>query len=530
MSMNIKDMSLDQKIGQMLMIGFHSKKFDNHIKEMLYEHYIGNVILFSRNIGSKDEIIELTEDIQKNAMEVLGIPALISIDQEGGMVTRISNGATFLPGNMAIAATNDPKNAYIIGEIMGKELGALGINMNLAPVLDVNNNPLNPVIGVRSYGEDPKNVAEFGTNYIRALQEQGVVATAKHFPGHGDTKIDSHVDLPLVLHSMDRLEEIELYPFKAAIDSGVEAIMTAHIIFKALEHQGRPATLSHNIITGLLRNRLGFNGIVITDCMEMSAIAKYFGTANAAVMAVKAGADMILVSHTREKQIDAARAIKQAVLKGDIPIENIDMSVQRILSIKRKYSIGNYSFNGAKGLNDILGNRDHIEKAKEVSLESVTVVKDDKCLLPIKTKNILVISPEPVLMTGVEDCNTEMDSFAQALTDELGGIYSIMDINPDGDYIKNISVKAKDKELIVVGTYNANLNEGQVKLINELYKCNQNIIVVALRNPYDISKFKEIPTYICTYEYTPLSIASLIRVLAGYKMSLGRAPVTIEER
>lgn len=522
-------MTLEQKIGQILMVGFHSLQFDDHVRELLYEHYIGNIILFSRNVADKDQIANLTEEIQKNAIQATGIPAFISIDQEGGMVTRITNGVTVFPGNMAVAATSDPKNAYKIGEIMGKELRALGINMNLSPVLDVNNNPLNPVIGVRSYGENPEKVADFGISYIESLQKNRVIATAKHFPGHGDTRVDSHIDLPIIDHDMKRLQRIELHPFKAAIDIGIDAIMTAHIIFKALDPQ-TPATLSHNVITGLLRRQLGFKGLVITDCMEMKAIDTYFGTVNAAVMAIKAGADIVLISHTKEKQLGAVKAIKEAVLNGDIPIETIDRAVQRIIDIKYKYNIIDCPYPNRQVIYDTLCSREHISISKAISQKSITVIKDDKSLLPVKTRNILAISPKPTIITGVEDSDRKTQSLAEKLGDKLSCEFSTMDLNPGDDYIERIVQKAKDKELIIVGTYNANLNEGQCKLVNELYKYNENIIVVALRNPYDISAFKQIPTYICTYEYTPLSIDSLINVLVNEVQPLGKAPVTIEAR
>jgi len=527
--LDIRDMTLEQKIGQMIMVGFNSLQFDGHVKELLYDYHIGNIILFSRNVANKDQIAGLTEEIQKNAIQATGIPAFISIDQEGGMVTRITDGVTIFPGNMAVGATDDSRNAYNIGEIMGKELRALGVNMNLAPVLDVNNNPLNPVIGVRSYGEDPAKVADFGINYIKSLQKNGVIATAKHFPGHGDTRVDSHIDLPIIDHDMERLQRIELHPFKAAIGVGVDAIMTAHIVFKALDSQ-IPATLSHNVITGLLRRQLGFEGLVITDCMEMKAIDTYFGTVNAAVMAIKAGADMVLVSHTKEKQVGAVKAIKEAVLNGDIPIETIDRAVQRIIGIKSRYNIMDYPYPNRDAAYDAIGSSEHISIAESISQKSVTVIKDDKSLLPVKTKNILAISPRPVLITRVEDSDGKTQSLAEKLADKLGCEFSTMDLNPGDDYIEKTVQRAKDKELIIVGTYNANLNVGQCKLINKLYKYNENIIVVALRNPYDISAFKQIPTYICTYEYTPLSIASLINVLINEIRPLGKAPVTIEAR
>ena len=349
------------------------------------------------------------------------------------------------------------------------------------------------------------------------------MATGKHFPGHGDTEVDSHIDLPSISHPMDRLRDVELYPFKKAIDGGMDAIMTAHILFKALETEF-PATLSYNVITKTLREELGFEGIVITDCMEMKAISTYFGTPKAAIADIKAGADIILVSHTLKAQVAIVNAIENAVQKGDISMDRIDESVKRILSMKEKYCV----------LDDMAGtlgeevSQEHKVVAKDISLDSITLVKDERELLPVESNDIIAISPNPVTMTGVEDNESGTPSFAQVVAQRFGGIYSVMDVEPNESYIQAIVEKSKDKELIIVGTYNANLNTGQAKLVEELYSNNKDIVVVALRNPYDISQFKYISTYVCAHEYTPLSIRSVVEVLSGAKRPVGKLPVSLE--
>ncbi|MEQ2129008.1 beta-N-acetylhexosaminidase [Caldanaerobacter subterraneus KAk] len=523
----IEEMTLEEKIGQMLMIGFPSTFYDDHIRELVTNYKIGNVILFSRNVKDARQVMDLCADIQKEAIENTGIPAFISIDQEGGMVTRIYRGATYLPGNMAIGATKDPENAYKVGEIAGRELRTIGININFAPVMDVNNNPLNPVIGVRSYGENPEDVANFGINYIKGLQKEGVIATAKHFPGHGDTTVDSHLDLPKVNHGKDRLYEVELYPFKKAVENGVDAIMTAHILFPALEDSKVPATLSYNVLTRILREEFKFDGLIITDCMEMNAIAKYFGTQKAASMAIKAGADIVLVSHTKDLQIKAFENIKEAVERGDISVERIDESVRRILKMKEKYGLFDNPYPEKDKFDTVVGIEEHRKAAKAISLKSVTVVKDEKKLIPLKTKDILAISPETVPVSFVDDALMDRLSFARQFTSTFGGLEETISVNPNDREISVILEKAKDKEVVVVGTYNANLNEGQVKLVNALLQVNKNVIVVALRNPYDLQKFENVPTYVCAYEYTPLSVESVIEVLTGKYPALGKLPVTI---
>lgn len=254
----LNEMTLKEKLGQLLFIGFAGHEYNDHLRKIIEEYKVGNIILFTRNIDNLDQLSKLNRSLHEKIYQSTGVMPLISIDQEGGIVTRIQNTATFAPGAMTISATNSD-NAYKVGQVLGEELSYLGINMNLAPTLDVNNNPNNPVIGVRSFGDDPKRVSEFGLNIIKGIQSKGVIATAKHFPGHGDVEVDSHLGLPVVDHDKERLDQVELYPFKKVINE-VDAIMSAHIFFKAYEKESLPATLSRKVLTDLLRNKLGFNG------------------------------------------------------------------------------------------------------------------------------------------------------------------------------------------------------------------------------------------------------------------------------
>lgn len=523
-------MSLEQKIGQILMVGFPTYEYDGYINELITQYNIGNFILFSRNVKNKFQLAKLNYDIQSNVIKHIGIPAFISIDQEGGMVTRIYKDVTFLPGNMAIAATKQTLNAYKIGRVSGRELRALGININFAPVLDVNNNPDNPVIGTRSYGDNPHVVAEFGIEYIKGLQEENVIATAKHFPGHGDTSVDSHIDLPIIIHDKKRLEKVELYPFRKAIENGIDVIMSAHILFTAYEKEKLPATLSYKILTKLLREEMGFNGVIVTDCMEMNAISKYFGTANAAVMALKAGADMILISHTKKLQIEVFNKIKEAVISGEICEMRIDESVERIVNLKHKYKIFNSPYPNYESIKSVVGCEEHKKIVKEVSKSSITLLKDEKNLIPLKTNNILVISPNQNKFSDVIDNPQSELSFAKILANRFGGCDLTISINPDENMIENVLSIAEKYELIIVGTYNTSQNEGQAKLVNRILEKNQNVVIIALMNPYDILKFKNVSTYICAYEYTPLSIRSIVECLKGNFTPQGKLPVSLKWR
>ena len=293
-------MTLEEQIGQLLVVGFHGTRIPHTLRELIEHYHIGNIILFSRNIQNTHQLLELTCSLQEIAKAAgHSAPLLIMLDQENGMVRRLGLGATIFPGNMALGAIGSEQVAYDIAKATGHELRALGINMNLAPVVDVNNNPANPVIGVRSFGEDPQQVAHLAVATIKGYQAAGIISNLKHFPGHGDTSVDLHVALPTIAHTIEHLEQVELVPFKSCIQAGTDSVMIAHIYFPALmPDKILPATVSPAVIQGLLRQQLGFDGVIVSDCMEMNAIVSTIGTAQGTVMALQAGIDLVLVSHT----------------------------------------------------------------------------------------------------------------------------------------------------------------------------------------------------------------------------------------
>lgn len=522
---DLNHLTLKQKIGQMMLVGFPSAKIDAHLSELLDSYDAGNIILFSRNIENRDSLVLLVDSIQKRMIENTGIPAFLAVDQEGGMVTRLKKECTFLPGNMAFAASGT-EMTYRAGQIAGTELRALGINLNLAPVLDVNNNPSNPGIGVRSYSDDPAKVAEYGSAYIKGLQENGVAASAKHFPGKGDCEVDAHIGLPLIAHSVERLESVELLPFCCAIEAGVDAIMVSHVLFPALESERLPATLSSKIQTELLKTKMGFEGIRITDCLEMGAIADHYGTVNAAVQAVMAGADMICVCHTLETQKRCMEAIGENVLSGRIPMARIDEAVTRILRVKSKYGLFEQPLHDKEKTDMMVGCNEHKAFAEMISRKSITLVKDKEGLLPVmQGEKILALSPEAVILTGVED-DGKTTAFCECVKAKLGGDSLIIPVNPDADQVTAAARRTGDYDKVIIGTYNAMFNPGQAALVNEVMKYNQNVIAVSLRVPYDLSKYPRVPVYICAYEYTLLSVESVIHVLEGGHAT-GRLPVRL---
>ncbi|MFR8747086.1 glycoside hydrolase family 3 protein [Gemmiger formicilis] len=299
-------------IGQRLVAGFPGTAITPELVQVIRQYKIGNIILFRENISDAAQLRTLCADLTELIRRETGYDPFIMVDQEGGVVTRLSEDCVNVPGAMALASTGDPGNTYLAGKLTGAELRRLGINFDLAPSVDVNCNPANPIIGVRSYGDTPSTVVKYATGMIRGLQDGGVLCLAKHFPGHGDTSMDSHLTLPCVDKPRTELEKMELAPFRAVIDDGVPAIMTAHILFPTLDDSGVPATMSRRIVTDLLRGEMGFTGLVTSDCMEMQAVQKFFGTVNGVLAAMNAGVDLVLISHTTRLSGEAAAAAAEA--------------------------------------------------------------------------------------------------------------------------------------------------------------------------------------------------------------------------
>ncbi len=335
----LKQMNLQQKIGQLIMVAVPGKKMNRKTETILSQYLPGGVILFGYNLGKGEAVKKYISEIQSVSSRNSGIPLFLSIDQEGGRVKRLENGVTQFPGNMAAGIYNRSEKTCMMAKILGLELRDLGINMNLAPVLDVNNNPDNPVINLRSFGSDPELVSEQGKSYIRGLQDSLCIAVGKHFPGHGDTNKDSHLTLPVISYPLERLRKIEFIPFLNAIESGVECMMTAHISYPAVLKNREPATFSRRFITDILRNEMKFKGIVFTDDLEMKAISKKMKIGEAAVRSFRAGADIILISTFGNNTKEIFNSLLQSVKRGKIEMSRIDESVRRIIRMKLRYNI-----------------------------------------------------------------------------------------------------------------------------------------------------------------------------------------------
>jgi len=322
-----------QKIGQLFMVGFLGTSVTPDLASFIKEYKPGGVILFSRNLESVEQMVALTNDLQACSPHS---PLLISIDQEGGRVSRLPKGFTIFPPCDLLGRCNSTELAYAAAATIAKELRSVGVNMNMAPVLDVNSNPDNPVIGDRAFGTTPAVVCELGLATVAGLQDNKVVACGKHFPGHGDTNADSHKELPVVEALRERLEAVELLPFRRAIGQGVASLMTAHVLYRALDNE-LPATLSPTIIKDFLRQELRYDGVVLTDDLEMHAIVDHYGIEDAAVRAVLAGCDVLLICKDRDREVAAFRAVEQAVAAGAISPERLNLSAARIARLKERF-------------------------------------------------------------------------------------------------------------------------------------------------------------------------------------------------
>lgn len=520
MTYDLSKMTIEEKIGQLIMFGFQGTKVTDHARTMIETHKVGNVILFAQNCASPAQMFQMNQDLQKLAKTHLDIPMFISIDQEGGMVTRIFHGATFFPGAMTISATGQKEHAYQMGKIMGLELNALGVNMNLAPVLDVNNNPKNPVIGVRSYSDDPEVVSVFGIEFMKGLQEH-VIATAKHFPGHGDTHVDSHLALPKVDYPIERLQTVELVPFKRAIHAGIEAIMSSHIDFPAFTENGLPTTLSKKCLTGFLREELGFQGLIVTDGMEMKAIQDHYGTVEASLMAILAGANQVCICHSEVYQLEAVKRLKDAVLSGELPMEILDERVARVLSYKSKWL--NVDLNQTyQAVEPIIKDPNAKALSYKIVEKALTLVKGKA----IQTDpNALFIGVLPKATSGADDTDGLYNvlDFIQKAFPKM--TTTMLPLSPTKDDIHDVLRRATEKKQVIMCTYNGNIFKEQIELMDQLSAINIDFHVIAMRNPYDLYYAKDIKNYVCLYEYTPNSIQVLLSYLKGQVVPEGRIPV-----
>ncbi|MFC4799500.1 beta-N-acetylhexosaminidase [Neobacillus sp. GCM10023253] len=346
----ISNMSLDEKIGQMILAGISGTTMDPNAQKLISQFHVGGIIFFKNNFETPEQTVQLVNQLK--AENSSNLPLFLSVDQEGGRVTRLPGGLANFPPNGQIGQVYDPEFSYKVGTLLGQELKEFGLNLDFAPVLDINSNPNNPVIGDRSFGNNSEIVSELGIQTMKGIQSQNVIPSIKHFPGHGDTSVDSHLDLPIVNKSLKELKELELIPFERAIDDGADVVMVAHILLPELD-KTNPASMSKAIMTDLLRKQLSFRGVIITDDMTMGAITEHFDIGKAAVESVKAGSDIILVGHDYNNVVKITSSLKTAVQNGEISEQRLNESIERIIQLKRKYSINDTKVVENPNINEI---------------------------------------------------------------------------------------------------------------------------------------------------------------------------------
>lgn len=521
-------MELEWLIGQKLLLAFHGKEaLSPEIVHSIKTYHPGGISLFrSLNMGASTQVRALTNALQRFARELKLPPLIIATDQEGGQLMAFGDG-TPLPGNMALGATRSTELARRAGKVLGRELAALGINVNYAPCADVNINPQNPVVGIRSFGEDPNLVAELTAAMIEGIQSQGVAATVKHFPGHGDTASDSHHGLGTVPHSLERLNAVELVPFRSAVNVDVKLVMTAHLGIPTIDGPNAPpATLSSNVINGFLRRDLRYDGVVITDAMDMHAIHQGEFLGEESLRAVQAGVDLLLITNNPQDHARVYEALLKRARQGALTMEHLQKSVSRISRLKTWLAEHNKPF----GL-DVIQCTEHMQVANEIAEKSITLVRDEKKYLPIKLeadKCIAVIVPIPQDLTPADTSSYIQPRLADFIreyhtqTDEFK-----ISLAPDEQEIGSILEQVRNYDLIVVGTINAYSEEKQAELVRQLLKMVKPVIVIAMRLPYDLASFPDASTFVCTYSILEPSMRAGANALFGFGEMTGRLPVSI---
>ncbi|MFJ3199222.1 glycoside hydrolase family 3 protein [Streptomyces sp. NPDC086989] len=580
----VAGMSLAEKVGQLFVSRAYGHSAtdpdpadaDENLKlfgvrtaaELVARYHLGGIIYFSwaHNTRDPQQIAELSAALQRTAAgSGSGVPLMLSTDQEHGAVARIGKPATLLPGAMALGARHGAPaggpaanatsaaagagpagtgsaagnaagpdasgkggadsagiaEARRAARIAGAELAAMGIRQDYAPVADVNVNPANPVIGVRSFGSDPQAVAALVAAQVRGYQGAGVAATAKHFPGHGDTETDSHVGLPVMRHSRAQWEELDEPPFRAAVAAGVDAVMTAHIVFPALDPSGDPATLSGPIVTGILRERLGFRGVVVTDALDMAGVRQKYGDDRVPVLALKAGCDQLL----NPPDLGLAhRSVIAAVEAGELTQERIEESVLRILELKARRGLFDAAHTVAGQVGALVGIPAHLSAADEIAAGTTTLLANPVKLLPLDpatAPKVLVTGTDPASPSGTTGPPTVV------LARELTALGCRATAVPPARAV----AAAAGNAAVLVCTYNVPEGDGpQRTLVTELLATGVPVVVVAIRNPYDPARLPGCAAELATYTWTDVEMRAAARVVTGAVRPTGRLPVPVPGR
>ncbi len=541
----LQELSLEEKVAQMMMPRVYTHYIHRdtdqfqEIKEYVEDYGVGGLII---SHGDVHEVAMLLDEFQSMA----DLPLLVSADFERGVTMRIRR-ATEFPVAMAKGAAGDPGLTYRMAKATAEEARALGVHYNFAPVVDVNNNPDNPVINVRSFGEDPEMVGEMAEAYNLGLHDGGVISTGKHFPGHGDTDLDSHVDLPEITHDRDRMEEIELKPFRHTIDKGMMSVMSAHIAMPELaESPEIPATLSRSIMTDLLRSDLNFAGLLVTDSMGMAGVTQQYANDEAAVKAVQAGVDIVL---NPPEPITAIEAVTAAVRVGEIDEQEIDESVRRILSAKKTLGLHEDRHVDFNKIRDVINDPYHNELAEEIAQQSLTLVRNDDDMFPLdpdEDQTILNISLEDIDDQRINVHSPDMlapslpvrQFFNDGFSSKFGEMPTYnLDPQSNDEHIDSMMEKAEEADKILLHAYvTARSGAGELDIPDHIDKALQDLAdldtpmgVVSFGDPYFISGVPEIDAYMAAWSANKAAIEAAVQTLTGEQQPMGRLPIEIPD-
>lgn len=533
----LASLTIDEKIGQLIIpatvgmfLSQDSETFQQARRDITEFHVGGYHMLGEVNILHEPAGVAL---FINHLQEMAKVPLWITADFEGGVGLRYI-GATRLPRAMAIGATGNPGFAYEAGRITAEEARALGVQVNFYPVVDVNNNARNPIINIRSFGGDPQLVSRMARAYIRGSQEHGVMATAKHFPGHGDTSTDSHLELPVIDVDRARLNAVELPPFQAAVDESVGGVMSAHIVLPRIETDNLPATLSPKMLTGVLRGELSFHGVIFTDAMNMRGITAHYPEGEAAVRAVKAGADVVLYPPSVEQ---AFLGLKRAVEAGEIKGSRVDESVRRILTAKAKLGLDRNRLVDINNIDKVLGNTEHQQSARQIIESAITLVRDKRNVLPLK----LAREQKVLFISMVDNSEGWRDgvpghAFFAGLVKRLPSsttVYVTDKTSPaEFDLIKKL---AAFSDAVIVNGFirvssskgSIDMSDGEINLLKHLSAIEKPFAFVLYGSPYLLSFVPELPTLVLTYEYYPAAEEAALKAVLGEIEFKGKLPIEL---
>ena len=521
-----------------LMLAFRGVTVPAWLDERLATAPIAGVTLFRHlNVRSPGQVLALTGALQaaarrrpgaggSGASGAGGLPILIATDQEGGQLLALGDGWTPFGGPMAIGATGDAALAERVGRAIGRELRAVGVNVDYAPCLDVASNPANPSLGIRSFGDDPGAVASLGAAWLRGLQSAGVAGTAKHFPGKGQGSVDTHLELAVVERDRAALEAVELRPFRAAVEAGVGVVMSGHFAVPAITgSRALPSTLAPQVMTGLLRDELGFEGVSITDALDMGALPQDATQAVDVIAALQAGVDLLLATFRRASHRRIESAIVRAAQLGVLDGGGMAASAGRIEALRRWIA----SFE-AEPL-EIVGCAEHRAFARELAERSITLVRNDAGLLPLRVPagaRIVAIEPRPFDLTPADTTSTLAPALAAALREHHDGVEEIfVSDDPSDEQIAAVREAIRDADLVVVATNGASFRPGQVELARAVLASGVPTVTVALRTPFDLAGYAAAATHACTYGQHRPSMEALAAALFGRTPFRGHLPAAV---